>query len=83
MEKKFKHEKIETCLLCKKPVETDFHDWVALIDYDAEEQVSKAFYHRKCLTDLIQGQGEVIRQKFEDKLRKFTGSILKGVKLPV
>jgi len=71
MKKQFIHKSEEVCKLCQKQINTKIEDWVSLIDYSGKKQTAIGFYHRKCLTDLFQGKGEVIRKKFEDKLGMF------------
>lgn len=72
MQKKFIHKGKEICKLCGKDVDTARDEWVSLIDYFGKKQTAIGVYHRKCLTDLVQGRGEGIRKKFEEKLGEFT-----------
>ena len=79
--KTFKHDKIEECILCKKIIHTDKDKWVALLDFDGDKNESVKFYHRFCLTDLINGQGRVIAKNFEDKLKKMAGGLMKNLQI--
>ena len=78
--KSFKHEKIESCSLCEKIIDTGKDNWVAVIDFKGEDYQGVKFYHRFCLTDLIKGQGRIIAQNFQEKVQKMTGGILKNIK---
>jgi len=79
--KKFEHNKMEECKLCKKEINTLKDEWVALIDYNGKKQVSIGFNHRKCLKDLFEGKGEVIKQRFEEKLGEFVKKMFGGANL--
>lgn len=81
MQKKFIHKEKEICLLCHKEINTNIDDWTAITDLKGKTQVITKFYHRKCLTDLIQGKGETIRKNFEEKLRAFTQKMFGSVDL--
>lgn len=78
MKKEFEHKKIEICYICKKEINTDFDDWAALVDYRMQKQTAIGFYHRKCLNDLVKGQGKVIQQRFQNKLMGFVKGIFTG-----
>ena len=71
MKKQFVHKLKEICKLCEKEIDTGKDEWVSLIDYIGNKQIAIGFFHKKCLQDLIQGKGEIIKQRFEDKLGKF------------
>lgn len=77
--KTFKHELLEECRLCHKVINTEKDDWVVLIDLKGIEIVKVKFYHRFCLTDLINGQGRVIAKNFEEKVKQTIGALLKGI----
>jgi hypothetical protein len=79
-EKKFKHEKKEECALCQKVINTEKDNWVSLLDFTGDKQESLRFYHRFCLTDLIKGQGRIIAQNFEEKVKKMAGGLFKNIK---
>lgn len=73
--KKFKHEKVETCRLCKKEIYTDKQKWCVLIDYDCDERIGIGFYHILCLQDLIKGKVKVIEERWKEQLKGFVGNI--------
>jgi len=75
VKKEFEHKPKEICGLCNKEIDTGKDTWVALIDFEQQKKKAVKFYHRKCLTDLIQGKGKVIMQNFKDKLSTFTKDI--------
>jgi hypothetical protein len=72
MQKKFIHKEKEICNLCHKEINTNIDDWTAITDFKGKTQIITKFYHRKCLTDLVEGKGAVIRKNFEEKLGAFT-----------
>jgi len=80
MKKQFEHNEIETCRLCKKPINTNLQDWVALIDYSGKKQINIGFYHNFCLDDLIKGQGQVIKKRFEEQLKNTVGGLVGNIK---
>lgn len=79
IEKKIKHKEIEICLICKKEIETTVHDWAVIVDYEADEQVGKAFYHRDCLRDLLKGKAKIIKEQFRDRLNGAIKNISKSL----
>ena len=76
--KKFEHNKIEICGLCKKEINTNLDLWVTIIDYDCFKQINLKFYHRECLNDLLKGKGKVIQENFKNKLKEFTERLSGG-----
>jgi hypothetical protein len=79
--KTFKHNKIEECNLCNKIINTEKDNWCSVIDLSGDKIDKTKFYHRFCLTDLIKGQGRVIAQNFEEKLKTMANGLLKGLKI--
>ncbi len=79
MEKKFKHEKVETCSLCEKVIHTDKDKWVSLIDLTGSNISSVKFYHQFCFTDLIKGKGKVIEKNFTTKVNTIVQNLMKGI----
>lgn len=73
---KRKQEKPKICKLCHKEIDTKKDRWCVIIDYVAEQETDRGYYHRFCLNDLIKAQGKVIAKNFEEKLQKFAGNIL-------
>jgi len=78
IKKEFEHEKIETCRLCKKQIDTDTDNWNVLIDYSGKNQRVIGFTHVRCLTDLIKGEGKIIAEKFQNRLMGFVKGIFGG-----
>jgi hypothetical protein len=79
MEKKFNHNEIEVCNLCKKPINTLKEEWATIIEYIEEHQTSIKFYHKICLVNFMKGNVKIIRDNFENKLKNFTGKILNSL----
>lgn len=80
LKKEFTHKSKEICRICEKEINTIFDEWAVIVDYEAEDQTGKGFYHRKCLNDLIKGQAELIQQQFKEKLTDFARSMITGIK---
>lgn len=80
IKKEFSHKKIEVCGLCEKEINTKKDNWASVIDLQGNIIMGVKFYHRNCLTDLIKGQGKIIEQRFENKLKQMTGSMFNIVK---
>lgn len=76
--KNFLHKEIEPCRICDKPINTLKDEWSSVIEYFGKQQTAIDFYHKKCLTDLINGNVNIIKEKFEDKLKGFVGKMLGG-----
>lgn len=71
MEKQFEHKRKEPCNICKKVIDTTKDEWATVIDFAKKKQTSIKFYHRSCLVDLVTGQGEIIKDRFREKLQAF------------
>ena len=69
--KEFIHKEKEVCKLCEKEIDTDTEEWIAVIEYYDGSQTSIALYHKKCLNDLMKGKGDVVKNKFEERLKDF------------
>jgi len=76
IKRKIKESRIKICGICHSEIDTKKDNWCEVIDYKGKKEMSRGYYHTRCMNDLIQGQGKVIEEKFKNKLRSFVGDIL-------
>lgn len=81
MIKKFEHEKIESCKLCNKDIDTKKEKYNVLIDFDKVKIEVIGFYHRKCLNDFMKRSVNIIKDKFKSELIGFTKNMLGRIKI--
>ena len=73
--KKFKHNKIETCKLSKKPIDTSKDDYSIIVDCRGDEIKSTGFYKTELLRDLIKEKGEKVVQELQKRTQAVAGNI--------
>lgn len=77
-EKKFDHNKIEPCVICKKEIKMDIDNWATIIDYKGKNQQNVKFYHTTCLSDLIKANYGIMAKDFSEKVNQVTRTLLQG-----
>ena len=75
MEKRFEHNEVEVCKVCKKDIEMTRDRWTTMIDYNANDQEGIGFYHTECLKEIIKGNMKIV----EDKWKSHGRRMLKGI----
>lgn len=63
--KKFEHNRKEPCNICNKEIDTKVESYSVLLDYNGEKGLSKGFYHRDCLKNIIKGNMKVVEDKWK------------------
>ncbi len=75
MRKQFEHNRIERCKICKQEIDTSNDTWCAVLDYDAEVEFGKGFYHIKCLKEYLENPAKAIKKNIMLSSQKILQSI--------
>ena len=79
-DKKFQHNKIEICKLCKKEINTDKDNYSVIIDYTANTLRGLSFYHLICLKDfLFTEKMKLIREELDERWKQRANGMLGNV----
>jgi len=77
MKKEITHNQFEVCNLSKKQIDTEVDDYAIIIDCRGAHIGRIAFYKTNLLRDLIQGNGELIRNDLLEKHRNLAKQMIK------
>lgn len=77
--KTFKHNKIETCKITGKPIDTQKEKYAILLDCEGDVIGSIGFYKADILEDLINKKGELIQKQIMSNALQGAKSVLEGM----